>query len=417
MRKSTRGFTLVELLVVMVIIGILIAMLLPALNGARETARRTSCASNLRQIALAVLSCEASKKILPNGGEGTDYTASPPSTLFCDTMTSTSGGWSWRFPKESHLSLFGQLLPYLDQGGLYQKMDSTKCYRDDANFAAGQVDIPVFMCPSDPWGNIPSDPNGFGKVDYFATVYTDIDGVSTDATYGQRTKSMRTDGMLSVPAVTMSAVTDGAANTILIVEDAGRQSSTALGDVPPYTNTWSHYHDTTCQAGLLGTLGQADCVLTLSSSTDEASNSVSGGHSVARWADPDATGSGVSGPPTLDSTGYWYMGTNVSTNTNPWTHYVNQNASPMGGPGWNQQANWPTAVGGPNTSGWCPWTIANCGLNDEPFGFHVGGCNACFGDGSGHFLSDTISPQTMRALVTRADSDEVESDEAAAAYR
>lgn len=53
MRSRHQGFTLIELLVVIAIIAILAAILFPVFARTRQMARKTSCASNLRQLGLA----------------------------------------------------------------------------------------------------------------------------------------------------------------------------------------------------------------------------------------------------------------------------------------------------------------------------------------------------------------------------
>ena len=74
MRSQTlakSGFTLIELLVVVAIISILAGLLFSAFATAREQARKTTCASNLRQIGLALSQyTQDADEHFPNTGAG-----------------------------------------------------------------------------------------------------------------------------------------------------------------------------------------------------------------------------------------------------------------------------------------------------------------------------------------------------------
>ena len=96
-----RGFTLIELLVVIAIIAILVALLLPAVQQAREAARRSNCKNNLKQLGIAMHDYHDTYSTLPPG------------------LTGTGVGTN---NNSQRLSPFFGLLPYMEQGPLYDQI-------------------------------------------------------------------------------------------------------------------------------------------------------------------------------------------------------------------------------------------------------------------------------------------------------
>jgi prepilin-type processing-associated H-X9-DG protein/prepilin-type N-terminal cleavage/methylation domain-containing protein len=82
--KRRGAFTLLELLVVIAVIAILAAMLLPALSRSKEKARSANCASNLRQIGLALTLYCSDHNVYPCFG--TQTSTNPWSAALGDHM-------------------------------------------------------------------------------------------------------------------------------------------------------------------------------------------------------------------------------------------------------------------------------------------------------------------------------------------
>jgi prepilin-type processing-associated H-X9-DG protein len=156
--------------------------------------------------------------------------------------------------------------------------------------------------------------------------------------------------MLSCDGGGFKRVTDGSSNTILWIEDAGRSH--------PDVSIFGAY-----STRFTPVSGAADPI-----------NMASGpnGRRAFAWADADAVSNGYSGPSNAISPGSRLA-------------KVNNYATPQGGP--------------PE----CRWSVNNCGPNDEPFAFHPGGVNATMGDGSVHFVADSIDGVIVKWLVGAQD--------------
>jgi prepilin-type N-terminal cleavage/methylation domain-containing protein len=132
-RACRRAFTLIELLVVIAIIGVLMSLLIPAVQKVRETAMKMKCASNLKQIGIALHNYHDTFGWFPPGY--IDGNTDPSSTPDNDV----GPGWGWA----------AFLLPYLEQQNLYNQIDFRQGVGLGSNVAPSQVPLAIFQCPSD----------------------------------------------------------------------------------------------------------------------------------------------------------------------------------------------------------------------------------------------------------------------------
>ncbi len=189
------GFTLIELLVVIAIIAILIALLVPAVQKVREAAARTQCVNNMKQMTLATHSFHDSFKVLPQGVMWQDpYPSGYPYYY-----------WSW----------MAQILPYVEQGPLYNQADAWAKTVQNWPWGATPatcnpalaVSVPIYTCPSDTRSLVAQ----FAQDGIFVA-FTSYLGNS-----GTRTGSY--DGVLySQSNVRLTDITDGTSNTLMVGE-------------------------------------------------------------------------------------------------------------------------------------------------------------------------------------------------------
>lgn len=189
--SARRGFSLVELLVVIGLIASLIAFLMPAVQQAREAARRLQCRNNLRQIGLAMHNYEERHGCLPFS-----------SLVF--TTVGAETGWGWGT----------MLLPDLDQGNLYLKLNPKGDNAPGAPTDDTKVVLPFYLCPSDGTGNWNLQKDGHAKSNYVAMFGSNKDPSATS------TGDLGNGAFYYNSSTRDRDITDGLSNTIAAGERA-----------------------------------------------------------------------------------------------------------------------------------------------------------------------------------------------------
>jgi prepilin-type N-terminal cleavage/methylation domain-containing protein/prepilin-type processing-associated H-X9-DG protein len=359
--RVRRAFTLIELLVVIAIIAVLVGLLLPAVQKVREAASRMSCQNNLKQLGLAIHNYESAYRKLPAAYALLPAPDPDPNAQFAGRRVG--------------LSLHANLLPFIEQEPLYQRLTPQLSEFDTANIppngphsganaAYAQV-VKTYLCPSDPtpitldyynacWGpygngggaacfpgggtgsNLNPPPGQiWARSDYFPIAGIHDALIDTLGLRSQYRGSTQMAGTINDPQFPgggpfpITAVTDGTSNTIFMSESGGKPVG--------YNRKRQIYL------------------------------------------------SEVNGLP------------------------VDGSIEPVssGGGGWGDMFCYSALAGGRcddsgQRLGPC---MINTTSNNEIYSWHTGGANALFGDGSVRFLNENIAATTVIALVTRASSD------------
>jgi prepilin-type processing-associated H-X9-DG protein len=341
---------------------------MPAVQKVRESAQRTQCSNNLKQLGLALHNYHSAFGFFPTTWRRLPQADPAVSAAFYTNPVPISP--STPDPATTGPSVFVLILPYIEQGSVYEQIDTSKSFFNPANMPgpapannpAYSTAIKTFLCPSAP---------GEPVVDYSAELSQSFNNFGVTLNYPSGLRFGRTDyapdagSEIDIPGININAnasiitqppgspvqatqVTDGLSNTIMLVEDAARPAWWGRSAIAKGSGF----------APLIGTY-QADA----------SGPAPQGG---GAWADP--------------------------------LNYIATNGSDPGGSGI-------AAGGGFDGIPPAPYTCSSfCSNDSEIFSFHPGGGNVLMGDGSVRILTSALSNAQIGALLSRAGGEVIDAE-------
>jgi prepilin-type N-terminal cleavage/methylation domain-containing protein/prepilin-type processing-associated H-X9-DG protein len=375
-KRSHFGFTLIELLVVIAIIAVLIALLLPAVQAAREAARRAQCTNNLKQIGLATANYHDQMGSYPPGCISVITATAPASTPWAAGGTELS----WRM----------MVLPQMESSAVYNAVNfsiNPTSVVNGAQFTAWNTVFTSWLCPSDGTNGNGRVPNGYSTNN------------QQNANWGPSPINPVTGAVAPTMPVSNYAGSFGDNYCGGVLSSPGLPWETPYAGFPPVGQNrigWNGYWGTsfglpggfTAGAGTMR--GYFDYRNTakppsIANITDGTSNTILAGEVIPLNA-ADSNFWGFNGA---------YAGTTV----------------PLG---FNSNTVVAGVAAGCNSSTWqSPSAPIGCRFGASAKGFisrHPGGANFLFGDGSVHFLKNSINMFTYCALGSRAGGEVLSSD-------